>query len=178
MRPIKPDGATWSPVDSNRMLQHFHEQVRAELHERDVARGLPKSGACGRYVRNTFVVDPRLSALKHSGAESIARRRELWTEFCSTPKDPATELGKLGLTPSPDETPTSRLVGLDGALGQAVQAAIQRGIEAGLAAALSNGHNSDAVGLGAEVADAPKPRKAGRPRKVAEPQPVGESSSD
>lgn len=117
------------------MLQHCHKEASRELSERDVARGLPKSLSCGRWVtRNgasTFVVDPILSRLKHSGEEHGKLRAAKWEAFCAEPRDPAIELAKIGETPSPDETPRMHMAGLS----PTIEAAIAAGIEAGLRAA-------------------------------------------
>jgi hypothetical protein len=122
------------------MLQHFHRQARDELNARDVARGLPKSLACGKWIDRgndkVFAVDPLLSRIKHSGAEFGKLRKAMWEAFCSEPRDPAIELAKLGETPSPDETPRTHIAGL----APTIQEAIAQGIAAGLAAGLSTGH--------------------------------------
>jgi hypothetical protein len=146
MRPIDLLGVPWNALDSNRMLQFFHRQSRDELNARDVARGLPKSLACGRWQSAgndaTFVVDPVLSRLKHSGEQHQALRAKMWAQFCSEPRDPAVELAKIGYSPSPDETPRARLTGLNAT----IEAAIAAGIEAGLKAA----------GLSADKSKTPK----------------------
>jgi len=143
MRPKKPDGTNWNPIDSNKMLQHFHRQTRDELCARDIARGLPKSLSCGRWVHSgnggekVFVVDPLLSRLKHSGAEHRKLRGERWTAFCSEPRDPEIELRKIGEKPAPDEISRVSM----GGLSPTIEAAIAAGIEAGLrAAGVNNGH--------------------------------------
>jgi hypothetical protein len=161
MRPTKLDGSTWNPIDSNAMLQSIRRTVIDELNARDVARGLPKSLACGKWVnRNgtpTFVVDPRLSALKHSGEEASTEWVKRWQAFCSAPRDPLTELAKIGETPAPDETPRTHVQGL----APSIQEAIAEGIKAGVAAALSNGR-----GLASDNVLSPPIRHAGRPRKL------------
>lgn len=117
------------------MLQFFHKQARDELHARDVARGLPKSGSCGKWIGHggdkTFIVDPLLSRLKSSGQEHNVLRGKKWSEFCAEPRDPTIELAKIGFTPSPDETPRARVDGLNAV----IESAISRGIAAGLTAA-------------------------------------------
>jgi len=141
MRPTKLDGSTWNPIDSNAMLQSIRRKVIDELNARDVARGLPKSLACGKWVsagpgQKVFVVDPRLSALKHSGKESSTEWVRRWQDFCSAPRDPLTELAKIGEKPAPDETPRTHIQGL----APSIQEAIREGIAAGLkAAGLNNG---------------------------------------
>jgi hypothetical protein len=121
------------------MLQFFHRQASDELNARDVARGLPKSLVCGKWIPNEggqlFVVDPVLSKIKHSGQEFIKLRGAKWAAFCSEPRDPVIELGKIGATASADETPRMHMQGL----APTIQAAIAEGIRAGVAAALGNG---------------------------------------
>jgi hypothetical protein len=164
MRPQKLEGGSWHAIDSNRMLQHFKQEVVAALRERGRARGIPLSGACGKWIHRgndaTFQVDPRLSALKHSGEEASREWVKRWQAFCSEPRDPLTELSRIGERPQPDETPRTNIHGLS----ETVEAAIARGIQAGLAAAQTNGHDKP---------NEPA-RPVGRPRKL---EPVAEEST-
>jgi len=139
MTPRRLDGSAWSAGDANKMLQFFHRQAADELNARDVARGLPKSSVCGKWKPNEggklFVVDPVLSKIKHSGQEFNQLRGAKWVAFCSEPRDPLTELAKIGEKPAPDGTPRMHMEGF----APVIQAAISEGIKAGVAAALGNG---------------------------------------
>jgi hypothetical protein len=144
------------------MLQSIRRKVIDELNERDVARGLPKSLACGKWANSggqkVFVVDPRLSAIKHSGEEASKEWTRRWQDFCSEPRDPLTELAKIGEKPAPDSTPRTHVQGL----APSIEAAIAAGIAAGLkAAGLNNGH-----GVASDNVLSPPIRHAGRPRKL------------
>ncbi|MDO8630464.1 MAG: hypothetical protein Q7R41_08215 [Phycisphaerales bacterium] len=134
MRPRKPDGSSWNHEDSNAVLQHLSREATRELSARDVARGLPKSLATGAYDRSgVYRINERWSRIKHSGEEKTNLLMQRWQAFCAEPRDPQSELGKIGLTASPVEP--SPMAGV----GPMVQAAIAAGIQAGLAAAPGNG---------------------------------------
>ncbi len=165
MRPLKPDGTLWAGLDANAVLQNICRAVHDELHERDTLRGVPKSGSVGRYVNNVFRVDPRLSALKHSGQEYIEEVKRRWRAFCGTPKDPATELKRIGLSPEPPVNGATSLRGLD----VTIERAISEGIRAGIEAALSNGRTNHEGGRNATG------RTPGRGRKPRTNQPAEQS---
>jgi hypothetical protein len=146
------------------MLQHIGREITRETNIRDIARGCPDDGhgnaATCELRGHTYVVNPHWARLKTPGSYWINEIQRRWGEFCSEPRDPATELAKIGMTPEALPAGTGNV----SALGPAIQAAISEGIKAGVAAALAaqgNGHT-----VISDNAMTPPTRRPGRPRKM------------
>lgn len=160
MRPRKPDGTAWGAEDSNAVLQNMGQRITREINAMDIARGCPDDGYGNAKTceydpaTQTYVVNPEWSRIKSPGDLWADRVQAEWREFCSEPRDPAIELGKLGLTAAPLEGPSSPMAAFGPVLAETIQQAIAAGIKAGLSA--HNGPHGDV------------PRR-GRPRKQ-EPQ--------
>lgn len=156
MRPRKPDGTQWSPIDSNAVLQHIGREITKETNIRDIARGCPDDGhgnaAACELRGETYVVNPHWARLKTPGSHWIAEIRRRWAEFCSEPRDPATELAKIGETPTPDETPRMNLQGLTPAITEAIRLGIAAGVESAMRLSQGNGRSEPPAGGKAPLA--------------------------
>jgi len=103
------NGNRWNLTDHNALLQAVKREVVAELCARDVALGVPKSGQVCRIETGPggsqqYVVDEKLSRLKHSGAETNQKLKRRFEELISKPLDPKTELARWGLEAEPMDT--------------------------------------------------------------------------
>ena len=98
MRPRNPDGTPWSGDTANLALQELRRVVVVDLNKRDEQLSRGRMNAENRYspyheqkredgTGSTFVVDPVLSSIKHTGAESTDLLQGRWGAFCATPQD-------------------------------------------------------------------------------------------
>lgn len=96
--PFNKDTTPWSVETSRLALQEIRRQVIIDLNARDERLSRGRMNAGNHFspydeVKNengqgsTFVVDPLLASIKHSGEDTIALTNSRWADFISTPQD-------------------------------------------------------------------------------------------
>lgn len=124
--PFNKDRTPWSVETGHLALQGIRKQAIIDLNARDERLSRGRMNAGNHFspydeVQNengqgsTFVVDPLLASIKHSGEETILLTEKRWREFTSTPQDEAPYRDKLSA-----HTKTARLNAAKCA-GQAVE---------------------------------------------------------
>lgn len=104
--PFNKDGSPWSAEAGHLALQDIRKQVVIDLNARDERLSRGRMNADNYFspyneVQNesgqgsTFVVDPLLASIKHSGEETILLTEKRWREFTSEPQDEAPYRDKL-----------------------------------------------------------------------------------
>ncbi|MCK5641154.1 MAG: hypothetical protein KAJ19_10165 [Gammaproteobacteria bacterium] len=96
--PFNKDGTPWSPETGHLALRDIRKQVIADLNARDerLSRGqlnaenhyspyreVPKENNQG----SSFIVDPLLSSIRHTGEDTILLTEKRWREFTAEPQD-------------------------------------------------------------------------------------------
>lgn len=107
MRPINRSGKEWAVDTSNLAFRDIRRRALADLRDRDEARSegrMCKANGYALYTEQanpdrglnpehkgaagtTFVVDPVLVAMRHSGDDELALIKSRWGDFCATPRD-------------------------------------------------------------------------------------------
>jgi len=148
MGPRKLDGSPWGVSDSVRMHAWFRTEAQRQLRQRDYdLYGIPLDGRVNQPVKRgtttEWVVNPAWSKNRHNGKDREALEENLWTEFCSEPRDPDAELAKIGLAHQEDQLPPGAAA-MQAALAPIIaqnRTLIQQNVQllAALKAARSNG---------------------------------------
>lgn len=96
--PFNKDGAPWGVETGHLALQEIRQKAIADLKDRDerLSRGRlnaethyspyiekPKENGQG----SSFVVDPLLSSIRHTGEDTILLTEKRWRQFASEPQD-------------------------------------------------------------------------------------------
>lgn len=98
MLPVNTNGESWDAETSNLVLQDLRSTAIADLNRRDEQLSRGRLSAANRYspysekkrgdgTGSTFVVDPVLGSLRHTGEEMQTLVRARWGDFCGTPQD-------------------------------------------------------------------------------------------
>ena len=104
--PFNEDGTPWSPETGHLALQEIRKTAIADLNARDERLSRGQLNAANHYSPyrevqkehgqgSSFVVDPLLSSIRHSGEETILLTEKRWREFTSEPQDEAPYRDKL-----------------------------------------------------------------------------------
>ena len=114
MDPKQLNGQPWRTSDTVRMHVWFRTEADRQLRQRDHdLYGIPLDGRVSEPVRRGTITEWRVnsewSKNRHSGKDREALQEKLWTEFCSEPRDPDTELAKIGLAHQDDPLPPGAL---------------------------------------------------------------------
>lgn len=96
--PFNKDGTPWSADTGHLALQDIRRQAIDDLKAREERMSRGRMNAENHYSPyhevqkengqgSTFVVDPLLASLKHTGEETILLTQKRWAEFTSKPQD-------------------------------------------------------------------------------------------
>lgn len=86
----------WPGAIANILYQQFRTEIITELRKRDRAHGIPESGQVYEEIKGDkknpdeitgYKIDPILSSLAHSGADTNNRLKKKWYDYCIEPHE-------------------------------------------------------------------------------------------